>query len=89
MLTGKIMSSGFIFALVGTLVSISAMSLIYRIRFFSPIGVSSLGAFLHIFSQIIVASLLFFPGLHLYALVPLLGSLSLISGAFMGYISIS
>ncbi|MCM1130588.1 MAG: Gx transporter family protein [Roseburia sp.] len=86
LLRGNFLSPTFIMSLSGGMLSFLVMYLFSRIKVFSPIGVSVLGAVSHATGQVIAAIILLGTQAVLYYL-PLIGLLSIGTGIISGIIT--
>ena len=86
LLRGNFLSPTFIMSLSGGMLSFLIMYLFSRIKVFSPIGVSVLGAVSHATGQVIAAIILLGTQAVLYYL-PLIGLLSIGTGIISGIIT--
>lgn len=86
LLRGNFLSPTFIMSLSGGLLSFLIMYLFSRIKVFSPIGVSVLGAVSHATGQVIAAIILLGTQAVIYYL-PLIGLLSIGTGVISGIIT--
>lgn len=82
-LRGVFLSPTFLMALSGGMLSFLIMFLFSRIKFFSPIGVSVLGAVSHASGQILVAIVLLKTATVVYYL-PFIAILSVVTGTLSG-----
>lgn len=80
---GTFLSPTFLMALSGGMVSFFIMYLFSRLKFFSPIGVSVLGAVSHATGQILIAIILLKTSAVIYYL-PWIASLSIVTGILSG-----
>lgn len=85
-LRGTLLSPTFLMALSGSMLSFTIMFLFSRIKIFSPIGVSVLGAIGHATGQIIVAIIILGSKAVVYYL-PFIALLSILTGVLSGIIS--
>lgn len=86
LLRGNLLSPTFLMSLSGGVFSFLVMFLFSRIKVFSPIGVSVLGAVSHATGQVIVAMILLGTKAVVYYL-PFIGILSIITGVFSGILT--
>lgn len=86
LLRANILTPTFLMSLSGGILSFIVMFLFSRIKFFSPIGVSVLGAISHSFGQICVAIIIMGTSSVLYYL-PYIALLSLATGVLSGIIA--
>lgn len=86
LLRGNLLSPTFIMSLSGGMLSFLIMYVFSRIKVFSPIGVSVLGAISHATGQVIAAILLLGSQAVLYYL-PFIGLLSIVTGIVSGIIT--
>lgn len=86
LIRGTIASPTFLMSLSGGILSFLVMLLFSRIKIFSPIGTSVLGAISHSFGQIIVAIIIMGTDAVLYYL-PFIALLSIITGILSGVIA--
>lgn len=86
LLRGNFLSPTFIMSLSGGMLSFLIMYVFSRIKVFSPIGVSVLGAISHATGQVIAAILLLGSQAVLYYL-PFIGLLSIVTGIVSGIIT--
>lgn len=86
LLRGNFLSPTFIMSLSGGMLSFLVMYLFSRIKVFSPIGVSVLGAISHAIGQVIVAIFILGSQAVMYYL-PFIGLLSIATGVFSGIIT--
>lgn len=82
---GSFLTPTFWMALSGGMLSYLVMLLFSRLKFFSPIGVSVLGAVSHATGQILIAILLLKTSAVLYYL-PWIAILSVLTGALSGFL---
>lgn len=83
LLRGNILSPTFVMAFSGGMISFVIMFIFSRLKWFSPIGVSVLGAVSHAVGQIIVAVILLGTSTVFYYL-PFIAILSIVTGVFSG-----
>ena len=76
----------FIFSIVGSILSISAMSLLKKTKIFSIIGISVIGAIFHNIGQLLV-SFLFLKNTSFIYLLPIFLLISTVTGIVIGIIS--
>ncbi|MDE6660510.1 MAG: Gx transporter family protein [Anaeroplasmataceae bacterium] len=86
LLRGNFLSPTFMMSLSGGLLSFLIMYLFSRIKVFSPIGVSVLGAVSHATGQVIIAMIILDTQAVIYYL-PLIGLLSIATGILSGIIT--
>ncbi|MDE7095542.1 MAG: Gx transporter family protein, partial [Anaeroplasmataceae bacterium] len=86
LLRGNFLSPTFMMSLSGGLLSFLIMYLFSRIKVFSPIGVSVLGAVSHATGQVIIAIIILDTQAVIYYL-PLIGLLSIATGILSGIIT--
>ncbi|MDE6946725.1 MAG: Gx transporter family protein [Anaeroplasmataceae bacterium] len=85
-LRGNLLTPTFLMSLSGGVLSFLIMFFFSRVKIFSPIGVSVLGAVSHAGGQVLIAILLLSTSAVLYYL-PFIGILSLITGIFSGVLT--
>lgn len=85
-LRGNLLTPTFLMSLCGGVLSFLIMFFFSRVKIFSPIGVSVLGAVSHAGGQVLIAILLLSTSAVLYYL-PFIGILSLITGIFSGVLT--
>lgn len=85
-LRGNLLTPTFLMSLSGGVLSFLIMFFFSRVKIFSPIGVSVLGAVSHAGGQVLIAILLLSTTAVLYYL-PFIGILSLITGIFSGVLT--
>ena len=83
---GSFLNPVFYMSLSGGIVSYIVMLIFTRIKVFSPIGTSVLGALGHAFGQVVVASILMSTDLVFYYL-PFIAILSILTGILSGVIT--
>lgn len=86
LLRANILTPTFLMSLSGGMLSFVVMLILSRFKFFSPIGVSALGAISHSFGQICVAIIVMGTSSVLYYL-PYIALLSLATGVLSGIIA--
>lgn len=86
LLRGSFMSPTFFMSLCGGMLSFLVMFLFSKLKFFSPIGVSVLGAVSHATGQILIAIVLLGTQAVVYYL-PFIGILSILTGVFSGILT--
>ncbi|MDE7263639.1 MAG: Gx transporter family protein [Anaeroplasmataceae bacterium] len=86
LLRGNILSPTFLMSLSGGVLSFLLMYLFSRIKVFSPIGVSVIGAVSHAMGQVAIAIILLGTKAVIYYL-PFIGILSIITGIFSGILT--
>lgn len=86
LLRGNFLSPTFVMSLSGGMTSFLVMFLFSRIKVFSPIGVSVLGAVSHATGQVLAAIALLGSQAVLYYL-PFIGVLSIVTGIFSGVLT--
>ena len=87
-LRGSFLSPTFMMALSGGMVSFVIMYLFSRFPFFSPIGVSVLGAVSHATGQVLAAVCMGLLGFKAFAYyLPIIGLLSILTGILSGIIT--
>ncbi|MDT8423930.1 MAG: Gx transporter family protein [Desulfuromonadales bacterium] len=87
LLLGRIFSPGFFLSLGGGLAAVALMSLACHLgkRYFSPIGVSVIGAVGHVFGQMLLAWLLLVQHPGLWSLFPFFLFFALVAGLINGF----
>ena len=85
-LRSTLLTPTFLMSLSGGLLSFGVMLVFSKIKFFSTIGVSVIGAFTHSLGQIIAAIFIMSLSAVIYYL-PFIGILSVITGVFTGIIT--
>lgn len=85
LLRGNLLTPTWLMSLSGGTISFFVMYLFSKLKFFSPIGVSTLGALSHATGQVLIAIILLETSLVIYYL-PLIGILSTVTGIFTGII---
>ncbi|MDE7161431.1 MAG: Gx transporter family protein, partial [Anaeroplasmataceae bacterium] len=86
LLRGNFLSPTFVMSFSGGMLSFLVMFLFSRIKVFSPIGVSVLGAVSHASGQILAAIILLDSQAVVYYL-PFIGILSIVTGVFSGILT--
>jgi heptaprenyl diphosphate synthase len=86
LLRGSFLQMGFYMSLFGAIVSFAAMAALYRLRFLTEVGVSSVGSVLHSFAQVSVAAIFLSTGSVFYYYCFLL-PISLLTGILMGILT--
>lgn len=86
LIKGNIMQMQFFMSLCGGCTSCIIMTLFSRIKVFSVVGVSVLGAISHCIGQIVIAMIMLQTAQFIYYL-PFIGLLSTLTGVFTGLIS--
>lgn len=85
-LRGSFLSPTFLMALSGGMLSFFVMLLFSKIKLFSPIGVSVLGAISHATGQVLVAIVILGTQAVIYYL-PWIGLFSVLTGVLSGFIT--
>lgn len=89
LILGRLFSPIFIFSISGAVLSVLAMSLLWKLKVFSIIGVSIGGAFIHNIAQLSIAALLFYSLKSMLYFTPLLGLSSIVGGSIVAFIAYS
>lgn len=76
--------SGLLYSAAGAAASYLVMCLIYKVRHFSPIGVSAAGGAAHIIAQLFVAVLMT-DTVQIWRFLPLLMAVGCVTGALTGF----
>jgi heptaprenyl diphosphate synthase len=89
LLVGTFLSPSFVIALASGVVSSASMAMVHRFRpsLFSPIGLSLIGAILHVTTQVVVVSLLVVQASAVVSLVPFLLLTGVVGGLVVGWLS--
>ena len=86
LLRATLLTPTFLMSLSGGVISFIIMFIFSRLKFFSPIGVSVLGAVSHAFGQILIAMILLSSQAVVYYL-PFIALLSVLTGVFIGILT--
>lgn len=79
-------STTFLFSLSGAIFSLTIMAIIKKTNIFSIIGVSIIGSIFHSIGQILMAFIIL-KNTSIYAYLPIMLIISIITGIFIGFIS--
>lgn len=86
LLSGKLFGPTFYLGISGTLVSLSIMIVIHKLKFFGIVGVSLLGSFFHSVGQII-AGIFVIGSVAVFAYLPVMLAISVPAGILTGLIA--
>ncbi len=89
LITATLFTPTFFLSLSGGMMAVLAMYVVFKIcrKFLSPVGISIVGAEVHIFTQLIFVYLFLIKDKTIFSITPLLLLISLFTGTFVGFIS--
>lgn len=87
LLTGNLLTMGFLMSLVGAVMALAIMILLYTIvKKFSIVGVSVAGSIFHILGQILIA-MAFLGTIYILYYLPIIAISAIVTGVFVGIVS--